>query len=120
MKRLVVIAHGSRRKAANQQVLAWIARLTVGLQQDYQRVYGAFLELAEPAMDDVLREAGQDVRQVDVLPYFLASGSHVTTDIPRALERARQANPDTCYRQLPAVGELPGFVDFVASSLRAS
>jgi len=118
MKHLVVIAHGSRRAAANEQVLGWVGELADAVQGEYQQVHGAFLELARPAMDDVLREAGAHARQVDVLPYFLAAGSHVTVDIPEALKRARAANPATDYRLLPAVGVLPGFVEFVAASLR--
>jgi len=118
MKHLVVIAHGSRRTAANEQVLGWVAELAEAVRGEYRQVHGAFLELALPAMDDVLRDAGARAQQVDVLPFFLAAGSHVTADIPNALERARAANPATVYRLLPAVGVLPGFVDFVAASLR--
>lgn len=82
---LVVIAHGSRFEAANQEIIDLCARLQTG---GLDRVYPAFLELAEPTIPQAGEAAATSgARWVVLCPYFLSAGRHVTTD----LEDHRQA-----------------------------
>lgn len=110
MKALLLVAHGSRREASNDEV----RELTTQLRQadgSYQHVACAFLELAEPSIPDGLRAAiaaGAD--QVVVLPYFLSAGRHVVTDIPAEVAVVQAEYPDVSIRVAPYLGAAGGVV----------
>ncbi len=91
MKALLLIAHGSRREASNQEVKALARQLHKQATPEFVCVVPAFLELAEPDIPtgvDLCVETG--ATEVIVVPYFLAAGRHVVTDIPQALQTAQQ------------------------------
>jgi sirohydrochlorin ferrochelatase len=95
MKVLMLIAHGSRNQAANEE----IARLAERIQQqgghDYGAVLPAFLEFAEPDIHQGIErciELGAD--SIVAVPYFLAAGKHVAIDIPGEIACAREGNPE--------------------------
>ena len=100
MHALLLIAHGSRREASNQQVRELAATLEQRARQRFDRVVPAFLELAEPDIQtamDLCAEAG--ARTVTVVPYFLSPGRHVAKDIPAELgEAARRHQTLTIYQ----------------------
>ena len=92
---LLVIAHGSRRAASNEEVKAVVDRLRVVQGDCFAGIEAAFLELAEPSIEDGLALlAGRGARHIVVMPYFLAAGSHVTQDIPEILDAFRAGHPD--------------------------
>jgi sirohydrochlorin ferrochelatase len=94
MKMLLLIAHGSRREASNQEVREIARRLEAVSAGSCAAVMPAFLELAEPSIQDGVRlcsEAG--ATEVTVIPYFLSAGRHVAEDIPRELEEASRQHP---------------------------
>ena len=92
---LLVIAHGSRRAASNEEVKAVVDRLRVMQGDRFAGIEAAFLELAEPPIEDGLALlAGRGARHIVVMPYFLAAGSHVTQDIPETLDAFRAGHPD--------------------------
>ena len=94
MKFLLLIAHGSRRQSANDEIRQLGERVVSLDDNDYDGVVTAFLELAEP---DIQRGIAQCVEQgaqsIVAMPYFLASGNHVTRDIPGELACAMAAKP---------------------------
>ncbi len=114
MKALLLIAHGSRREASNQEVRDLAKRLSDAAGADYFTVIPAFLELAEPAIPtgvDLCVEAG--ARQVIAVPYFLAAGRHVVTDIPEELAEAQRRHPNLDLRQSDYLGlhdSIPGIL----------
>ena len=83
MKSLLIVAHGSRRAASNDEVRALSERVARQAGDAYRRVECAFLELAEPSIPDGI-QAEIDAGAVDitVVPYFLSAGRHVAEDIP--------------------------------------
>ncbi len=94
MQALLLIAHGSRREASNQEVRDLAKRLSQAAGKHLDLVVPAFLELAEPDIPrgvDRCVEAG--ATSVKVVPYFLSAGRHVATDIPDELEKARRQHP---------------------------
>jgi sirohydrochlorin ferrochelatase len=92
---LLVVAHGSRRAASNEEVKAVVDRLRVAQGGAFASIEAAFLELAEPSIEDGLtRLAERGARRIVVMPYFLAAGSHVSQDIPEILDAFRTAHPD--------------------------
>lgn len=94
MKALVLVAHGSRRKQSNEEVITLAQKLKFHCQQQYSIVHPGFLELASPSIPEGIQLCINDgATEVTVLPYFLNSGRHVVEDIPLLVEQARQTNP---------------------------
>jgi len=114
VKALLLIAHGSRREASNQEVRDLAKRLAEVARADFSAVVPAFLELAEPDIPtgvDLCVEAG--ATQVIAVPYFLAAGRHVVTDIPEELAKAQHRHPRLDLRQSDYLGwhdAIPGML----------
>lgn len=104
-RHLLIVAHGSRRQASNDEVRELGERLRAMRDPGIDRVEVAFLELAEPSIPDRLaRCAAEGAGEIIVFPYFLAAGSHVAHDIPEALAAFSQAHPDVQVRLTPHLG----------------
>ncbi len=94
MHALLLIAHGSRRAASNDEVRKLATRLESVSKEHFDRVIPAFLELADPDIPagvDACVTAG--ATEITVLPYFLSAGRHVAQDIPEELEKAQAKHP---------------------------
>jgi sirohydrochlorin ferrochelatase len=115
MKRaLIVVSHGSRREASNDEVKRLALQLSVHQQNSFDDVSAAFLEIAEPSIPDGIAaaiERGAD--EVTVLPYFLSAGRHVTRDIPAEVDKACGLNADAVIRIAPYIGRAPEMADIV-------
>jgi len=112
MKSLLLVAHGSRRQASNDEVRELTRRLAARAQQDYAFVDCGFLELAEPSIPEGIQrciDAGS--REVVVLPYFLSAGRHVAEDIPAEVEIKQQEYPGVSIRIAPYLGSDEGVLD---------
>ena len=112
MAALLLIAHGSRKAEANEEIARLAERVEHRGAGDYSAVQAAFLELAEPdicAGIDCLVERGAD--EIVVVPYFLARGRHVARDIPEELERAIAGVETDFVRSLERVGGFGGKAD---------
>ena len=105
MKSLLLVAHGSRRPASNDEVRRLADALRERAGNGYASVSCAFLELAEPSIPagiDACVAAGAS--EIVVLPYFLAAGRHVVNDIPGAVAERQQAHPQVRMRITPYLG----------------
>ncbi len=86
---LLLVAHGSRRQQANQEVLQLCQRLTGSV--NFAAVSAAFLELAQPSLADAIDQAvAAGAARIVILPYFLGAGRHVNEDIPALIAAARE------------------------------
>lgn len=105
MRSLLIVAHGSRRAASNDEVRALTEQVAEQAGDRYQQVACAFLELAEPSIPEglaALIDAGST--DVTVVPYFLSAGRHVVKDIPE--EVAKVEKPDgVSVRIAPYLGQ---------------
>jgi len=107
MNALLIIAHGSRRRQANAEIEQLVERLRVLSTGSYAIVKHAFLEFAEPTIDETIAElVAAGCRQVVVFPYFLSAGSHVSIDIPAAIDKARRQYPPVTFRITRHLGDL--------------
>lgn len=105
MASLLIIAHGSRRAASNDEVSALADAVRDRPGQPYDHVETAFLELATPDIPTALEAlAARGACDIVALPYFLAAGTHVTLDIPAALDAFRAAHPHVSVRLTPHLG----------------
>lgn len=114
----MLVAHGSRRQASNQEVELLVEQLRQRLSGKFERVEGAFLELAEPAVDQQLCElAAAGIEEIVILPYFLAAGKHVEHDLPELLEQTRKQYPQCQLTLLNHIGLLPGLLSLIEQVL---
>ena len=109
---LLILSHGSRRAASNEEVFALTARIQA--LNTEQTVVCAFLEITEPTVQQKIDElAAGGVTNIQVFPHFLAAGAHVTKDIPHEIETARQKHPGISFSILAHLGslaELPALI----------
>ena len=114
MKALLIVAHGSRREASNEEVRELTGRIAARAGARYDLVDCAFLELAPPSIPDGIQgciDRGAD--EVVVLPYFLSAGRHVAEDIPNDVQRKQAEHPDVAIRIAPYVGGLEGIAELL-------
>ena len=105
MDALIILAHGSRRKASNIEVSDLAKKVSVQAENKYKIVSHAFLELSEPslieAIDDIVAKG---ISRITVMPYFLNSGTHVTQDIPNLIEMAQEKHSDCSFNVTSCIG----------------
>lgn len=120
MKTLLIVAHGSRRSAANEEIQQLTETVAARSGDRFERVDCAFLELADPSIQqgvDALVASG--ATSILVLPYFLAQGAHVASDIPEALELCKVNHPEIEITMTPYLGsssELPALMVELATA----
>lgn len=114
MKSLLIVAHGSRKMASNDEVRQLTDRIKNKINSEFDFITPAFLELAEPSIPDGLRQcidAGSS--DITVLPYFLSAGRHVTEDIPSEVQSVSQAHPDIKIHITPHIGGIEQLADLM-------
>ncbi|WP_265111246.1 CbiX/SirB N-terminal domain-containing protein [Halosolutus halophilus] len=106
---VLLVGHGSRRERSNEQVRELAADLEsrLGIPVD-----AAFLELAEPALDDAFAELATIASQVTVVHCSLFAASHVKNDVPLAIDQARAAH-DVEINNGSHLGIHPAIVDLL-------
>ena len=76
----------------------------------------AFLECMTPTLEQAIDDmVGAGVKQITVVPVFLAVGSHVRQDLPILLEAARLKHPDLTLQASAAIGEQPAIQEAIAA-----
>ena len=119
MNALLLIAHGSRRQASNDEVRKLANNLAQKSKNEFSIIECAFLELAEPSIPaGVSACVQQGAECVTVLPYFLSAGRHVSTDIPAELDKAKQLHPQLQLKVAPYLGAANEISDILISLSR--
>ena len=95
MSDLLIVAHGSRLEASNQEVWHLAQRLQT-MPAPFRNIKCAFLEVALPTIPEALIDLIEieQAKQIVVLPYFLTAGRHVTEDIPAIINLIKNQYPD--------------------------
>jgi sirohydrochlorin ferrochelatase len=89
-------------------------RLEQVARERFDIVVPAFLELAEPDIPGgVDRCVELGATQLVAVPYFLAAGRHVVTDIPEELVKARHRHPALDLRQCDYLGRHDAITDIL-------
>lgn len=105
---LLIVAHGSRRQASNDEVRALARQIAHARHPAIADVEVAFLELAEPSIAEGLaRCVAKGAKEIVVFPYFLAAGTHVTYDIPEEIAAFRASQPQVKISLTPHLGAAP-------------
>jgi len=94
---ILIVGHGSRRVAANDDVRR-AARL-IGERGGFALIEAAFLEIEHPNVaEGFVRLCKQGAREIIVHPYFLSPGRHTRGDLPREVSEIAALHPDVSYR----------------------
>jgi len=117
MKALLLVAHGSRRKQSNDEVILLTDKLRNNCSQQYHIVHAAFLELAEVLIPDGIKQCvDEGASSIIVLPYFLNSGRHVVEDIPNILNGCTALYPEINISLAPHLGASSLMMDLLIAS----
>ena len=115
MKALLLIAHGSKKADAKDEILALTGKLSEMLSGKYHRVSAAFLERATPSVAEKIHEfINNGVDDIVIVPYLLATGTHVAVDIPNMVSDFRKNHPKISIRVLSHIGtseEMPRLIE---------
>ena len=121
MKALLLIAHGSRRKQSNDEVVLLAEKLKKNCSEQYNIIHAGFLELAETLIPDGIKMCADDgATSIIVLPYFLNSGRHVVEDIPIIVEQTRPDYPDVDIKVAQHLGASELMMDLLISSANST
>lgn len=113
-RRLVLFAHGSRDRHWLETCERIARRVGDSLGED--AVALAYMQMAEPTLDQVVARAARDgVNRLTVLPLFFSAGGHVAKDIPRIVAAARRSHPDFQIDVREPVGEDDRFAELVVA-----
>jgi len=116
---VVLIAHGSRRDEANQDLRNLVSRLRQTGKAAI--IEPAFLELAEPDIDFAVKLClEQGARRVLLIPYFLSMGVHLTRDLSNALECLTKNHPEIDFRLGQSLGPSPLLDQLVCQRIEES
>ena len=76
----------------------------------------AFLECMTPTLEQAIDDmVSAGIKQITVVPVFLAVGSHVRKDLPTLLSAARLKHPDLSLKASAAIGEQPAIQEAIAA-----
>ena len=118
MKALVLVAHGSRRLASNQEVITLSKVIAEQMKEEYPIIEAGFLELAEPLIPDAINCCvNQGASDVCIVPYFLSAGRNVQEDVPAEVDKARAMNSEIPMEILPHIGASDLMLDLIRNSV---
>lgn len=101
--RIILLAHGSSDKRWCE-TFENLATPTLTAVAD-SRI--AYMELAEPSLDDIVAEGAKDgVHQFTIIPLFLAAGRHLRKDVP-AMIKGLEETHGVAIELAPPIGENP-------------
>lgn len=120
MHHLLIVAHGSRRAASNQEIQA-LTELLASQSKDFASVRCAFLELAEPSIPDALRQLiAEGATKIIVMPYFLSAGRHVSEDIPAEIDSVRVEHPQVEIHLADYLGAAEGLTTLLLAQAQTA
>lgn len=118
MKALLIMAHGSPRPEANEDIRK-VAAL-VRNENAWPLVTVAYLDCNEPdiatAIDDCVAAGATTIAAV---PYFLHSGKHLLRDVPAILAEGTRRHPGVTILLGDYVGHEPQIADVLLDRVRS-
>lgn len=104
MKAIVLIAHGSKKSSSNSEFLSMVEKIEKNSNYDFTKA--AFLELAEPNIQEVTNElVSKQVKEIYFYPFFLNSGKHVLIDIPDIIDGFKEEYKKVSFTLLNHFGK---------------
>ena len=101
--RIILLAHGS----SDKRWCETFEQLASPTLKSVENSRVAYMELAEPSMDTVIKEAvDEGATEFTVVPLFLAAGRHLRKDVPGMIEELEKAY-GAKIELAPPIGENP-------------
>ena len=114
---VLLIAHGSRRPAANADLEFMAGQLHT--RSRYPIVQIAYLELAEPSIaDGGALCVAHGATLVILLPYFLSPGKHVVEDLTRSRDELLNSFPSVRFVLAKPLGGHPLLLEVLEQRAR--
>ena len=115
-KALIIIAHGSRNERFNTEVRELVQQVKALLEAEFSLVTSAFLEFADPSLEEcILTCIEASKKDIVILPYFLASGNHVTRDIPEIIKKMQREHTEVTLELKKHLGSASGMASLLKS-----
>ncbi len=119
MKALLLVAHGSRRKQSNSEVVTLSEKLSTKCSTDFPIIKAGFLELSSPSISEGVQQCiSEGATTVVLLPYFLNSGRHVVEDIPNIVKSIQEKFTAVQIKIAPHLGASDLMLDLLISSAK--
>ena len=117
-KGIIILGHGSRRKAVNENFSRMVKRIASRLGA--ARVEPAFFSLGCPDLEEKINELiAQGCKEIVIFPYFLYNGNHVDKDIPTMLQTIKQKFSDISFHLLNTLENDPLLEEIVYQRIRS-
>lgn len=114
-KSLIIVAHGSRKASSNEEIKALVQKVKSLQGKRYAFVLTAFLEFTTPSLEEsILLSIDNQVSEIVILPYFLASGNHVTRDIPQVILKIQSSHPQVKITLKEHIGSSSGMLKLLS------
>ena len=120
MKSLIIIAHGSRDAAANEDFVALVDEIRAVASTRYAKITHAFLEFAQPDLKQAITQmAERGCRDLFIYPWFLSAGKHVRRDIRELSAHLQKAHPECRIQVLDHFGALSDMARLMAGHIES-
>lgn len=117
MEALIIIAHGSKVKSSNDEIVDIVSKIKNSVDNELL-VFHAFLELTEPSVFVAINKAiANNCKKIKLFPYFLAAGKHVQEDIPCEIKKFKKLYPEIEFILLSHIGKCNGIENMIISNL---
>src|SRR4051794_41081722 len=109
---IVLMAHGSRNAAANDDLVALAERIRDSGR--YAPVVASYLELAQPDIKTACRECvAAGAKRIILSPYFLSAGVHIRRDLTQIRCQLAQEHSDVQFTLAEPLGPHPLLMDIL-------
>jgi len=114
VKALIIAAHGSKKKESNMEVASLADRLSKKATGSFESVNHAFLQFAEPLLENKIHElAEKGIKKIVIFPFFIAAGNHILVDIPETVKKARDVYTDIEFSITDHLGKIQAVEEII-------
>lgn len=119
MKALLILAHGSPRPEANEDIVK-VADV-VRAKAIWPIVTVGYLDCNQPDIPAAIDECvAAGATEIAAVPYFLHSGRHFLKDLPELLDAASERHPGVSILMGDYIGHEPQIADVLMDRVRAA
>ena len=117
MNSLIIVAHGSKKKSSNDEVVEIVNQIKKE-NTLYKNIEVSFLEFESPNIEQSVQKCIElKSQKIYIYPYFLNSGKHVTFDIPNMVKELKEKHQTTSFVLLPHFGQSKNVTDIILSDI---
>lgn len=101
---VILFGHGARYPKWEEPIRALAEKLAIDLVSVSVSV--AFLQFGNPKLEETIEtKVASGAKRIVVLPFFLASGGHLISDLPNIIAKAKKSHPEVKFDVSSPLGE---------------